>query len=92
VAKNCSAKEDGAPDELVEQEIEADPIAQVKEHLFAMQQELSNTRGFPLDERQQVFRDLQRKFHPDKNPNAPEMAKIVFQRLMEARRSYLAVR
>jgi len=55
-----------------------------------MDQELSATRSFPVEERQKIFRDLQRRYHPDKNLDSVETAKIVFQRLMDSRQSYLA--
>eukprot|EP00933_Yihiella_yeosuensis_P061818 TRINITY_DN64683_c0_g1_i1.p1 TRINITY_DN64683_c0_g1~~TRINITY_DN64683_c0_g1_i1.p1 ORF type:complete len:449 (-),score=61.12 TRINITY_DN64683_c0_g1_i1:93-1355(-) len=43
----------------------------------------------PFVERRRVFRDLQRRFHPDKNIEDPESAKLVFQHLMDRQRGFL---
>eukprot|EP00929_Paragymnodinium_shiwhaense_P112159 TRINITY_DN80416_c0_g1_i1.p1 TRINITY_DN80416_c0_g1~~TRINITY_DN80416_c0_g1_i1.p1 ORF type:complete len:720 (-),score=161.61 TRINITY_DN80416_c0_g1_i1:65-2224(-) len=59
-----------------------------------MERELDRTRSAPVQERKRVFHDLQRRFHPDKNMASEESeitaVKLVFQRLMERRRLYLA--
>lgn len=52
---------------------------------------LGRTRNMPAGERKKVFRELQRRFHPDKNAECAEISKLVFQRLMDSRRSYLQV-
>jgi len=50
---------------------------------------LSDVRKAPLYRRQKTFRDLQRKYHPDKNPDHPEEAKMAFQRLMQDRKDFM---
>lgn len=57
-----------------------------------MLKDLETARNAPLPERKKVFRDLQRRLHPDKNMDSPEVAeaaKLAFQRLMEQKNSYL---
>lgn len=55
-----------------------------------VEQELEKARQLSLHEKQKVFRDLQRRFHPDKNLQFPEAAKLAFQRLMQAQGVFLA--
>jgi len=50
---------------------------------------LSDSHRSPLPERQRIFRDLQRRFHPDKNPFRAQAATLAFQELMDRRRWYL---
>jgi len=52
-------------------------------------EELERTKGEPLEARKRIFKELQRRLHPDKNLEYPEAAKLAFQRLMESRGSYL---
>merc|ERR1712228_399147 len=47
-----------------------------------VQRQLDSTRKNSLEERKKLFRDLQRQFHPDKQLEDQEAAKLVFQRLM----------
>jgi len=51
--------------------------------------ELEQTRNEPLEARKKVFKDLQRRLHPDKNLDCPEAAKLAFQQLMDNRVMYL---
>lgn len=52
--------------------------------------QLHSTRSSSLEDRKKLFRDLQRQFHPDKQMEDQEAAKLVFQRLMEMRDVYLS--
>lgn len=52
--------------------------------------ELAKTRNEPIEVRRRIFKELQRKLHPDKNLECAESAKLAFQKLMESRGSYLA--
>lgn len=54
-----------------------------------LQERLDKTRQLPLDEKQRVFKELQRLLHPDKNPDRSDAAKLAFQQLMDQRKSYL---
>merc|ERR1712232_37606 len=49
---------------------------------------LSRTRGDPMVERRALFREFQRKLHPDKNLEDLEVATLAFQWLMDARAWY----
>lgn len=60
-----------------------------EERIAAMTRQLDETRHQPPAERKRIFRELQRQLHPDKNVDAPEDAKLVFQELMELRQYYL---
>ncbi|CAK0876770.1 unnamed protein product, partial [Prorocentrum cordatum] len=53
-------------------------------------EELDRTINEPLEARKKIFRELQRKLHPDKNPDQEDGAKFAFQKLMERRGVYLA--
>lgn len=66
------------------------PLKHVGPLLLELETRLEATRQLPLPGRQKTFRDLQRRFHPDKNPECPDSAKLVFQKLMERQSSYLA--
>lgn len=57
--------------------------------LAAMRETLEQTKEEPPEVRRQVFRNLQRKLHPDKNVECAEAAKLAFQELMEHRKAYL---
>jgi hypothetical protein len=54
-----------------------------------IEEELVRATSMPLQQREKVFRDLQRRYHPDKNLQCPEAAKLAFQRLMQERTSFL---
>lgn len=51
--------------------------------------ELEKAKEEPMETRKKVFKELQREYHPDKNPEDPEVAKVVFQFLMEQRGWFL---
>eukprot|EP00930_Biecheleria_cincta_P027000 TRINITY_DN18975_c0_g1_i1.p1 TRINITY_DN18975_c0_g1~~TRINITY_DN18975_c0_g1_i1.p1 ORF type:complete len:404 (-),score=69.71 TRINITY_DN18975_c0_g1_i1:17-1228(-) len=72
--------EEGAADPVVELAAE-DLIADIDD-------ELDRSRGQPLQERRRIFRELQRRLHPDKNPSNQESSKFAFQYLMDSRQSY----
>lgn len=50
---------------------------------------LQSSRGMSAAERRKVFRELQRKLHPDKNLDNVESATVAFQRLMDCRRCFV---
>jgi len=68
-----------------------DPVVELAaEDLIAdIDDELDRSRGHPLQERRRIFRELQRRLHPDKNPTNQESSKFAFQYLMDSRQSYL---
>jgi len=74
-----------AVDELAVEDSEA----QAAKFILDMEDLLSKSKDLPLVERQQIFRDLQRRLHPDKNAACAEAAKRAFQELMQRKRSYL---
>jgi len=78
---------------LTPEEVAAEQAAEISRRTTALieevEQMLASTEGRPASERKKVFRDLQRRFHPDKNAETIEISKVVFQRLMDNRRSYL---
>lgn len=51
--------------------------------------ELEKAKGEPAELRKTVFKNLQREYHPDKNPEDPVAAKEVFQFLMDQRAEFL---
>lgn len=53
------------------------------------EQHLDASREAPLDVRRNIFRDLQRQMHPDKNVGNEEAATMAFQELMARRKRYL---
>lgn len=55
----------------------------------AMQHLQSIAKITTLDERKRAFRDLQRSWHPDKNPENVELATKVFQKLQSERRRFV---
>lgn len=69
---------------------EKDPEKKAGSMVADVLRELEQTRAQPLEARKKVFKDLQRRLHPDKNLHCPEAAKLAFQQLMENRSSYLA--
>ncbi|CAJ1402730.1 unnamed protein product [Effrenium voratum] len=60
-----------------------------RELIAQLEEEMQKTRVLPLEERKRVFKDLQRRFHPDKNPLEEQSATLAFQHLMDSRHSYL---
>lgn len=52
-------------------------------------EELDQARGLPQQERKKIFRELQRRIHPDKNLADQDAAKLAFQYLMDNRTSFL---
>jgi len=54
-----------------------------------MEELLESTSNHPLERRRAIFRDLQRKLHPDKNVEREESAKMAFQALMSRKGMYL---
>lgn len=59
--------------------------------LAAVEHELKRISCQSLSERRKSFRELQRRFHPDKNLSQPEAAKLAFQALMDSKKIYLEV-
>jgi len=55
----------------------------------AMMERIESTRSEPLHVRKNIFRDLQRQLHPDKNMHCSEAATQAFQQLMDLRQGYL---
>lgn len=51
--------------------------------------ELERNAQEPLECRKKIFKELQRECHPDKNLQDPQVAKQVFQFLMEQRGPFL---
>lgn len=72
---------------------DVDPVEAVRRQADAliaeMEERLAQTKYASSSERKKVFRDLQRRYHPDKNTESCDVAKLVFQRLMDNQRSYL---
>lgn len=52
---------------------------------------LMREQGQPLDVRKRALRLLQIQWHPDKNPDRPDMAKSVFQFIEDAKGWFLHV-
>jgi len=74
--------------ELARQEV--DQVTERTNELIAMlDAEMSSTKDRPLEARRRVFKDLQRRFHPDKNPAEEHAATLAFQHLMASRQGYL---
>ncbi|CAE7198361.1 unnamed protein product [Symbiodinium sp. CCMP2592] len=63
--------------------------AQTERLLTEMKDTLAATHNEPMAVRRKVFRELQRKLHPDKNAHCREAAKIAFQQLMDQQSKYL---
>ncbi|CAE8606452.1 unnamed protein product, partial [Polarella glacialis] len=66
-----------------------DPAIRALSLIAEVDQELELTRKCPLFEKRKIFRELQRRLHPDKNPEQAEAAKLAFQHLMDRSRTYL---
>eukprot|EP00439_Symbiodinium_sp_Y106_P036175 s1912_g4.t1 len=62
---------------------------QTERLLTEMKDTLAATHNEPVAVRRKVFRELQRKLHPDKNAHCREAAKIAFQQLMDQQSKYL---
>jgi len=77
-----------APD-AVPAEPPDDPKSRACGLIQEMEEMLLETRDQPLVQRQRIFRDLQRRLHPDKNATCAEAAKLAFQELMDRKRVYL---
>lgn len=60
-----------------------------QELIAQLEKEMAKTQHQSLEERKRVFKDLQRRFHPDKNLLEEESATLAFQHLMDSRASYL---
>lgn len=63
--------------------------AQTERLLAVMKDTLAASHNEPVAVRRKVFRELQRKLHPDKNAHCREAAKIAFQQLMDQQGKYL---
>eukprot|EP00930_Biecheleria_cincta_P085218 TRINITY_DN74626_c0_g1_i1.p1 TRINITY_DN74626_c0_g1~~TRINITY_DN74626_c0_g1_i1.p1 ORF type:complete len:475 (+),score=92.12 TRINITY_DN74626_c0_g1_i1:105-1529(+) len=57
--------------------------------LLEIDEELDRSRGLSQQERKRIFRELQRRIHPDKNLADQDAAKLAFQYLMDNRTSFL---
>eukprot|EP00747_Dinoflagellata_sp_TGD_P180383 gnl/TRDRNA2_/TRDRNA2_32754_c0_seq1.p1 gnl/TRDRNA2_/TRDRNA2_32754_c0~~gnl/TRDRNA2_/TRDRNA2_32754_c0_seq1.p1 ORF type:complete len:731 (-),score=111.06 gnl/TRDRNA2_/TRDRNA2_32754_c0_seq1:65-2086(-) len=66
-----------------------DPDSRAQSLIAGIAKELERTRTGSLDDRKKTFKDLQKKYHPDKNIDDPEAAKMAFQHLMDKRQEYL---
>lgn len=71
------------------QEFKPDPGMQAASLIAGMLLQLDQTRQEPLAVRKNIFRNLQRQLHPDKNQDCEEASKLAFQHLMEHRAAYL---
>lgn len=78
----CGEEGADVQEDLVVEHSSDDLIAEIED-------ELDRSRGQPLQERRRIFRELQRRLHPDKNPTNQESSKFAFQYLMDSRQSYL---
>ncbi|CAK9002954.1 unnamed protein product [Durusdinium trenchii] len=71
-------------------EAQCEKTARRTQELIAeLEAQMAKTRPLPLEERKRVFKDLQRRFHPDKNLLEEESATLAFQHLMDSRHTYL---
>jgi len=66
-----------------------DPAVHANIFILEMEEVLARTRNQSHAERQTIFRDLQRRLHPDKNAAHAEAAKLAFQELMQRKQSYM---
>ena len=71
-------------------EVPSETAARRTQELIAqLEEEMTKTRHHTLEERKKVFKDLQRRFHPDKNLSEEVSATLAFQHLMDSRSTYL---
>eukprot|EP00929_Paragymnodinium_shiwhaense_P099691 TRINITY_DN6147_c1_g1_i1.p1 TRINITY_DN6147_c1_g1~~TRINITY_DN6147_c1_g1_i1.p1 ORF type:complete len:698 (+),score=194.98 TRINITY_DN6147_c1_g1_i1:121-2214(+) len=71
--------------------VPVDPAAQAIADVIAeVDKELDMSMGKDMEERKKVFKALQLKWHPDKNPEDAEKASEVFKHLMKRRAGYMA--
>lgn len=86
-AKTASSEGQARPQEPTRDEIQVSLADQIKQIKVALRGELRTVSAKPdAGERRRQFRDIFRRWHPDKNPDNRALATVIFQWLVEQRR------